>query len=436
MDFIKFILPSVMSIITISLYMTVDMIFVSRFAGPMALAGVNIIMPLLNFSFALGIMMAAGASAMVGIELGENRIKEALQHFTLVFCFLSILMLILFFGIWGADPERIARICGASPALVDISADYLRSFSFGISAIVLQVFFEFFIRLDGKPMWAFLITLASGLTNVSLDYILIAKLGMGVQGAGIASSCGIGVAILIGSLYFCFRSRYLMLARPVLDLKFIAKAMGNGSSEMVTELSSGVKMLVFNLVIIRYAGEAGVGAMAILINLYFLLSAGHMGLSMGVAPVISVNFGQKNFTKIRQLGQQTLITAAIASILIFALARFAPPPIIHIFSKDSAVIQLAGQGMVFFAFVFLFNGFTILVSGFFTAVGNGKVSAAVAIFNCFVFTLGFVLILPRFLGLSGVWLSIPMAEISGLFISGFFLVKYKARYLVQDAYPL
>ena len=282
-----------MSIITISLYMTVDMIFISRFAGPMALAGVNIVMPLLNFSFALGIMMAAGASAMVGIELGEKRLKAAFQHFTLVFCFLLVLMLILFSSLWGAGPERIARLLGASSALVDISSDYLKSFSFGISAIVLQIFFEFFIRLDGKPMWAFFITLASGLTNVSLDYILIAKLGMGVQGAGIASSCGIGVAILIGSIFFCSRSSHLMPAWPVLDLKFLAKAMVNGSSEMVTELSSGVKMLVFNLVIIRYAGEAGVGAMGILINLYFLLSAGHMGLSMGVAPVISVNFGRK-----------------------------------------------------------------------------------------------------------------------------------------------
>lgn len=432
-DFIKFVLPSVMSIITISLYMTVDIMFVSRFAGPLALAAVNIIMPLFNFCFAVGIMMAAGASAIVGIELGENKIHQGRDHFSLTFCFLMVVMTGLFLSIHGFGVDRTALVLGASKTLLPYCTAYLSAISPGICAVVLQVFFEYFIRLDGKPMWAFFITLASGLTNVGLDYYLIARLGMGIQGAGIASSAGIGVAILIGIYYFGCQSRGLRPVRPTMDMGFLGKAMVNGSSEMATEISSGIKMLVFNLVIIRYAGEAGVAAMAILINLYFLLSAFHIGLGMGVAPVLSFNFGKKNFSKIRHLGHQTLTAALLGSICVFVLAKWHGTTVIALFTEDPFIFTLTTEGMGFFAFVFLVNGSTILASSFFTAMGNGKISAMISLFNSFVFTMGFVIVLPRFLDLTGIWLSIPLAETTGLVLSVFFIFKYRHVYICPRA---
>lgn len=436
-DFLKFVMPSVMSIITISLYTTVDIVFVSHYAGPLALAAVNIVMPLFNLCFAIGIMMAAGASALIGIELGGDKHQQGLSHFSLTFSFLVVIMVVLFLSIHGYGLEKIALNLGASQALLPYCTAYLKAISFGMCAVVLQIFFEYFIRLDGKPMWAFFITLASGLTNVVLDYYLIAHLDMGVKGAGIASSAGICIAVLIGCYYFAFHSMRFKVVWPTIDFRFLKKAMLNGSSEMATEVSSGIKMLVFNLLIIRYAGETGVATMGILINLYFLFSSFHMGLSMGVAPVFSFNFGKKDFSKIRHLGSQTLTAASLVSIFVFIVAKWHSTTIISMFTDDPHVFALATKGMEFFAFVFLINGFSILASSFFTAMGNGKISALISVFNSFIFTMGFVLVLPKLFGLTGIWLSIPLAELTGLILSGYFIIKYSQVYICPkvSCYP-
>lgn len=419
-----------MSLITISLYMMVDAVFVSRFAGPLALAAVNIIMPLFNLGIGIAIMVAAGSSAIIGIELGEDNKDAANRHFSLVFCFLLVIMIFFFWGVQTGGIETISRLLGASDALLPYCIDYLGVFIFGISAVLLQLFFEYFIRLDGKPLWAFFITLASGLTNVALDYWLIVELGMGIKGAGIASSAGILVAVALGSLYFCFLSVHLKPTRPGMDIRFLGRVLVNGSSEMTTEMSSGVKILVFNLIIIQYAGESGVAAIAILMNLYFTLSAFHIGLIMGVAPVVSFNFGAKNFSKIRQLVGQALTASLGTSLLVFAFARFQGHHLIGMFTTDGHVFNLTAGGLKIFAFTFLVNGITILTSGFFTAVGNGKISAQIACLNSFVFTLGFVGILPHFFGLNGVWISIPLAETIAMCLSMAFFIKYKGVYVV------
>lgn len=428
-DFIKFVFPSVMGLITISLYIAVDAMFVSRFVGPMALASVNIIMPFYSLCLGLGIMMASGASALIGIELGERDKKRANSHFSLIFCFLVTVAIIIFLLTHIIGLKEIALGLGASVSLLPYCKAYLKVIIFGITLLPLQLFFEYFIRLDGKPMWAFLISLSSGLINILLDYYFIVHLNMGITGAGIASSAGIGTAVILGCLYFRFRSKNIRPTVPVMDNIFLWKSMVNGSSEMVTEISSAVKILVFNVVIIQYAGENGIAAMAILMNLYFLLSSFHIGLSMGTAPVISYNFGRRNFPKIRQLVRQALTASFCVSILSFLLAKFQRLSLIGLFTDNSEVLDLASNGLAIFAFVFLVDAVNILSSGFFTAVGNGKISALIAFLNTFILTLGFVFVLPHFLELQGVWLSIPMAATIAMGLSVYFFIKYQPVYL-------
>ncbi|MCG8617155.1 MAG: hypothetical protein MI802_13130 [Desulfobacterales bacterium] len=431
-EFIKFVLPSVMSLITISLYMMVDAVFVSRYAGPMALAAVNIVMPLFNLSIGLAIMTAAGSSAIIGIELGQKRYDAANRHFSLTFCFLLGLMAAFYIGVRAGGIEQIARLLGASDILAPFCTAYLEMFLPGITAVLLQLFFEYFIRLDGRPGYAFLITLASGLTNVALDYWLIVHMDMGIRGAGIASTAGILVAVAMGIIYFLFRADNLKPARPAADIGFLCKSLVNGSSEMVTELSSGVKILVFNLIIIQYAGEAGVAAMAIFLNLYFVMSSFHVGLIMGTAPVFSYNFGAGNFPKVRQLVGQALTASAVAAAVVFILAQTQASSIIGWFTRDARVFSIAAEGFRIFSFTFLFNGFTILASGFFTAVGNGKISASIAAMNSIVFTLGFVAVLPGFMGLKGVWTSVPLAEFTAMIMSAVFFMKFRGVYVTPD----
>ena len=428
--FLAYVTPSILSVITVSLYMVVDGFFISRYAGTLALAGVNIIMPLFSLCFGVGIMMAAGASALVGIEIGEGKKKLASRHFTLGILFLLFMALVLVALIFGAGSERICKALGASELLMPLSQAYLTAFTAGLVGIMFQIYFEFFIRLDGKPIWALVVTLSGGITNVILDYFLIVKMDMGITGAGVASASGILVASAVGGFYFFKVSKILSFRKPVFDGCFLKGAIVNGSSEMVTELASGVKTLIFNRVLLFWAGEAGVAAMTILIYLYFLLSSFYIGLSMGVSPLLSISYGAKDIPRLKELLGHSLRVILVASVATFALTLGFGDAIITLFTDGRPdVTTIAQNGLTLFAGAFLVTGLNILSSAGFTALNNGKVSALIAFLRTFVFTIGFVLVLPSAFGLKGVWFSVTAAEILTLATCWVLVMRYREHYL-------
>jgi len=206
--------------------------------------------------------------------------------------------------------------------------------------------------------------------------------------------------------------------------------MVNGSSEMVSEISAGVKTLAFNYVVIRYAGEYGIAAMAIFMYMYFLLSSFHIGVIMGVAPVFSFNYGKRNFAKMRELMRTSLVVTLVASVASYSIAIWFGSDIINLFAKGKVeVIEIAEQGLLIFAVTFLIEGFCIFISGFFTSVNNGKLSAMVSFLKSFVFTLGFIFLLPPLIGMDGVWLSVPLSEGAALLISAYLLIRTAKLYL-------
>jgi len=435
-DYLKFVTPSIMAMISVSLYMVIDALFVAIYAGPLAMASLNIIMPFFSFSFGIGIMMSVGASAIIGIELGQGNKAQAHSHLSLTLAFLVVFSVLICAVSLLVGSETISTLLGASEILLPYCVDYLNIFIFSIGLVLIQVFFEDFIRLDGRPSWTLYSTLGAGITNIVADYILIVHCDMGIRGAAIGSVVGILAAIAIGSYYFVFKANVLRFVIPSMDIRFLWNAMVNGSSEMVSQLSSGVKTIVFNYVVIRYAGEYGIAAMSILMYMYFMLSSFHMGLTMGVAPVISFNFGRRDFTKIRELMRTSIMVVAIASVASFLIAMFFGDHIIEAFAKGEAdVILIAEQGLAIFGVTFLMEGICIFISGYFTAVNNGKLSAMVSFLKSFIFTLGFVAILPPYLGMNGVWLSVPLSEGAALIISVVLLFRTAKRYLRPDDEP-
>ncbi|MCG8472841.1 MAG: MATE family efflux transporter [Desulfobacterales bacterium] len=431
--FIRYITPSVLSIVTISLYMVVDALFISRYAGTLAMAAVSIIMPLFSLCFGVGIMMASGASALVGIELGKGEREAACRHFSLGLLFLLVVGVGIVVGGEVAGWERISRVLGASPALLPLCSLYLKYFIIGLAVVLLQIYFEFFIRLDGKPIWAFYLTLLGGVTNVGLDYLLIVKMGMGIMGASLASAAGICMASAVGVFYFLFHSKTLFFRRPLVDGRFLVEALANGSSEMVTELSSGVKTFVFNRVLLAYAGEPGVAAISILMYLYFLLNSLYIGLSMGVSPLLSVNFGAQNIKKLKELMGYALKLTLAGSLATFAITLVWGDAFISLFTSGRpGVTAMAQEGLFFMSGAFLVTGFNILSTGGFTALNNGKISAVIAFLRSFVFTIGLVLLLPLFMGLKGVWLSLTLAEWLTLIVALWCVSRYKRVYIPQE----
>lgn len=432
MDFTKYVAPSILSVMSISLYMMVDGIFVSRFVGASGMAAVNIIMPIFGILVGVAIMMAAGGSALVGIEIGAGNRSKAKELFSLLALVLGIGSILIPTVLYCIGFERIVRLLGASEILVPYCHEYLAAFLVGLAVVMFQLFYEFFIRLDGKPLWALCLALTGGLVNLSLDYIFIVILDMGIAGAGYASAAGIAASAILGSYYFLFKAENLSFVRPRWNLSFLWNTAVNGSSELVTESSTAIKTVAFNYVILHYADETALAAMAIMMYLYFLFSSFHVGLSMGVQPLFSVNYGAKNQGKIRELAGRVSVLATLASLCFASIAFFLRDHIVNVFAKGQLdVAAYAGHGLAVLSIAISICFITILASGFFTSMGNGKVSAVISLCNSFLLTLSFIYIFPRLFGLAGVWWVIPMAEIGAALLSLYFLWRARQRYLGQ-----
>lgn len=431
-DFAKYVVPSILSIMSISLYMMVDGIFISRFVGAHGMAAVNIIMPIFGLLVGIAIMVAAGGSALVGIEIGAGNKEKAKEFFSLLASLLAGASIVIPIGLYSIGLERMATLLGASEVLLPFCRDYLQAFLLGLAVVMLQLFYEFFIRLDGKPLWALALAFTGGFVNLSLDYLLIVVLDMGVTGAGYASAAGVGASVLLGTYYFLFHGENLGFIRPQWNPLFLWKTVVNGCSELITECSTAIKTVAFNYVILRYADETGVAAMAIMMYLYFLFSSFHLGLSMGIQPLISVNYGAKNHSKIKEIVQRAVLLSTSVSLVFGGIALFLREEIVNAFAKgQDSVVAYADHGLAVLSVGVTVCFITILASGFFTSVGNGKISAIISFCNSFVLTLGFIYIFPKFFGVEGVWWVIPTAEIGAASLSLYFLWKTRKRYFGQ-----
>lgn len=428
-DFLKFVMPSVVAMLFIALYTIVDGMFVSNFVSTDALAAINIVFPIYNLAFGISIMIAAGSSALVTIEFGRKNFKKANEYFSMVF-YVSIIIGIAISVVGVLMLDKIILALGATPRLYDYCRDYALILLYAIPFLMLKILFEYFLRVVGKATLSMISTIIGGVLNIILDYIFIVPLKMGIAGAAYGTAIGIFVSFAIGLIYFIVRPEQLHYGRPSLSPRALGHVFVNGSSEMVTDFSSGITTIVFNLLILELAGEDGVAAITVMLYLHFLFISLSIGVTMGTAPVISFNYGAKNFAKIRQVVRQSGIFIAVSSGVLFILALVLSNVLVRPFvGSNEAVLNLASHGLRLFGITFLISGINIFASGFFTAVGNGIISAIVSFSRSLAFVLIGAFTLPLVLGLDGLWLTLPFAEIITLAITFTFYMFYRHRYL-------
>ena len=423
-----FALPTVIMMMVTSLYTIIDGMFVSRFVSTNALSSINIVFPVINIVLGLSIMLSMGSNAIVARKMGEGRPDSARTTFTTIICLnIGLGLVIALVGNVFAVP--LARLLGASDILLADCVTYLR-WQLGFApALMLQMLFQMYFITEGKPGLGLFLTLLAGITNAVLDYVLIVLVGLGIAGAAIATVTGYIIPSVIGLAYFAFSRKSLWLVRPALDKKELAEACVNGSSEMVTNLSAGVITFLFNRIMMRFAGEDGVAAITIIQYSEFLMNAMYMGFSQGVSPVISYNYGSRNHKQLKQVFKTSIIFMAVSSVTVFVFAQLAGDQMVSIFAmKGSAVYGLASHGFVIFAVGFLFSGLNIFSSALFTALGDGKISAIISFVRTFGLIVTCLLILPSLLGMDGVWLAIPVAELGSTLLSLYFRRKYRAVY--------
>lgn len=432
-EFLKFVFPSIVTMIFLSFYTTIDGFFVSRFVNSDALASINIVIPITCVVFGIAIMLAVGSGALVGIKLGEKDKEGANQLFsfiTVVLLIIGILLTILFIVFL----EPILQFLGTTDRLYKYSKTYGLTTVLMIIPMMLKLYFECYTRVDGNPKIGLIMSSVGLVLNIVFDFLFIVVLEMGILGAGLGTYVAITISAIVGVIYFFSKKSILKFRKPKMDIKVLFNTCYNGSSEMFTELSTGITTLLFNKSILQFCGENGIAAMSIIIYMYYFFTALYFGVSVGISPIISYNFGSKNQEKIDESLKHSFVTIIWSSIAIFIVSMFLGKYIIQIFTQDQNVYNIALYGIRLFSYAFLIAGLNIFISGYFTAVGNGQISAIISVLRSLIFVVGAIIILPKIIGVSGIWLSIPVAELSTILFSAMFYIKKGRNILAYIEY--
>lgn len=424
----RFAWPTIIMLVFMSLYSMVDGAFVARLIGTDALSAVNIIFPLLNVYYAIGIMLATGSGAVVATLMGEGRNREARENFTFMIA-VSIAAGLLFSLAAWLCLDHILRLLGAGGDIQELCRGYALPLLPFVPAAMLQMMFQTYFVAAGRPGFGLAAVVMGGLTNVLLDYVFIAVMDMGIGGAALATGLGYTVPAALGLLYFAGnRGGTLRFARPRLNWPVLASSMVNGSSEMVTNLSAAVVIYLFNMSMLHYVGVDGVAAITIVLYAEFLLSSIYYGFSAGVSPVFSYKYGKGDSGQLKRMFRNSLFFITICSVVAVAASQTLAGPIVSIFAPVGGdVHEYAVNGFRMFSMAFVFMGFNVFASALFTALSNGKISALLS-FLRFLFIAVSILFLPRVASVDGIWLAVPMAEVLSLGIGAFYLHRLKSVY--------
>lgn len=422
-----FALPTMVMMLVTGLYSVVDTIFVSRLISTDALSSVNIVYPVLNVVMGAGIMLATGGSAIVARKLGQGKEEEARRNFSFLIL-MGIALGIVFAAVGLPLLEPIVRALGSSEKLFADGCAYLRASLWFSPCWILSMIFSTFFVTAGRPNLGMGLSVAAGITNGVLDYVFIAYAGLGVAGAAIASGIGQLVIVVAGLVVFARKKGSLYFGKPKGSLRFVGGSCFNGSSEMVSNLSMGITTFLFNIQMMKLVGENGVAAITVVMSVQFILSSLLMGYAMGVAPVVSYNYGKGDSEMLRRVVKYSLVFVSCASVLIACSAPFLSPFIIRIFTDNAAVTELARQGILPYSFSFLLCGINIFASALYTAFSNGKISALLSFLRTCVLLSAGILLLPLAWGVTGVWLAVPAAELVALVISALFLKHSRKLY--------
>ncbi|WP_366925789.1 MATE family efflux transporter [uncultured Clostridium sp.] len=427
-NIMKFAVPTIVMTVFMSFYTMVDGLFVSNLIGTGALSAINLTAPAITLVTAVSTMLATGGSAVIMKKMGAGLQEESRQDFTFLILVNVAVGLIMYLA-GRAVMQPIFGSMSLSPEVSGYCSEYLGQYLLFTVPILLMNNFTLYMIAIGKSQVSLVCTAAGGILNIVLDYVFIAIFDMGISGAAIATGLGYSVTAVAGLFIFSDKKNMLYFKKPVVRPEVLLHAASNGSSEMATSLVTGIVTLMFNWIMLKYAGEDGVAAITII--MYVLMFAGsiYTGYAYGVAPMISFYYGEKNQLKLKSLITTSLKIIGAVSVLAMVLSIAATRPLVSVFVRpDNPVFGLAVTGNRICSLALLFIGFNIFASSMFTALSNGFISALLAFTRSFVFMVAAMLILPAVLGINGAWLANPAAELMALFLSAFMFFRYKKRY--------
>ena len=435
-NILKFAVPTIAMTVFMSFYTMVDGLFVSNLIGTNALSAINLTAPIIQLVTAISTMLATGGSAVIMKKMGEQKAEEAKEDFTfliLVNVIVGIVMCVV--GYLAID--RIFAGMSLSADVEGYCVEYLSRYLVFTVPILLMNNFTLYMIASEKATLSLVCSVTGGVLNMVLDYVLIAGFDMGISGAAIATGLGYSVTAVVGLFVFSRKKSLLHFKKPVFRFKVLASASTNGCSEMATALVTGIITMMFNWTMLHYVGEDGVAAVTIIMYVLMFASSLYTGYSYGVAPMLSFYYGESSLNegniqthdKLRKLVALSMKVIAVISMVTVAASFMLTRPLVSVFARpDNPVYDLAVTGNRICTVALFFIGFNIFASGMFTALSNGIVSAVLAFSRSFVFMLITMIVLPLILGVNGIWLATPAAELMALALSVFMFLKYRRRY--------
>lgn len=420
--------PILMMIFT-SIYSVVDGIFVSNFAGEDPFVAINLIWPILMILGAIGFMFGAGGTAIVSKTLGEGNQKRANEYFTLVVAVTFVLGVALSVGFFFVL-RPIAKVIGAEGEVLNYAVIYSQILMCAMPFFMLQNLFQSFFITAEKPKLGFVFTVCSGVTNMALDALFIVGFKWGVVGAAVATALAQVVGGVLPVIYFaCKNSSLLRFVKTKWYGKAILKSCFNGSSELLGNIAMSLVSIIYNWQLLKIAGNDGVAAFGVVMYVSFVFIAIFIGYCLGVAPIVGYNFGARNKAELQNVFKKSMIIITAIGLTMFVLGVALADVIALIFvSSSPELLAMTTRAMRLYSVCFLFSGFCMFCSSFFTALNNGLISAIVSIGRTFVFQIICILVLPLLFGLDGVWIATPIAEFLSVLLCLVMFIVNNKRY--------
>lgn len=426
---LRFALPSIIMMIFTSIYCIVDGFFVSNYVGKTAFAAVNLIMPLLLVLGCVGFMFGTGGGALIAKTMGERKQDKANEIFTLIIT-VSVLcgVVLAVLGFFLLRP--VAEFMGAEGELLEQSIIYGRIILIALPFYILQFEFQCLFATAEKPKLGLYVTVASGVANMILDALLVGVIPLGVTGAAAATAISEFIGGVVPLVYFARKNdSRLRLVKFKFDGNVLLKTCTNGSSEFMSNVSMSIVSMLYNMQLMKYAGADGVAAYGVLMYVSMIFQAIFIGFAVGTAPIVGFNFGAQNTAELKGLLSKSLRIIGVCAVFMFAAGELFASPLGKLFvGYDDELLEMTVHAFSIFSFSFLFSGFSIYGSSFFTALNDGLTSAMISFLRTLVFQLAAVLLFPLIWELDGIWLSIVGAEVMSITATVLFLIGKRKRY--------
>lgn len=426
---LRFTLPSIVMMIFTSIYGVVDGIFVSNFAGKTAFAAVNLIMPYLMASGVIGFMIGTGGTALISMTLGMGDKRKANELFSLL-TYVSIAggLILTVVSILFMRPAAI--LLGATGQMLEDCVLYGNITQIALTAYVLQFAFQSFCIAAEKPNLSLIMMVTAGVCNIVLDALLVAVFRWGLVGAAVATASAQIIGAIVPLVYFVRpNDSLLQLGKCRFDGKTLLRTCVNGSSELMSNLSMSLVSMLYNLQLIKYAGENGIAAYGVIMYVNFIFIAVFIGFTIGSAPIIGYNHGAENHRELKNMFRKCMVIVGCFAGIMAASAFLLARPLSKVFvGYDPELMEMTVRGFVIYSLSFLLCGFNIFGSSLFTALNNGLISAVISFVRTLICQIAAVMLLPLILGLDGIWWAIVVSEGVALVLTIFCFVKFKGRY--------